>query len=159
MRIKHRCGNVLRSMLAAALAAIAATVPADHSTQHKVVDGVDIYVGIVPAEMVKGHPKEHPEGEMHGGLPAGKYRYHVAIALFEQASGKRITRAEVRAMVRESGYPGPQKRLESMLINGNVSYGNYFIFGPASYRIEMEIRRPGAAGVIFVDFESPQVRG
>ena len=46
-----------------------------------------------------------------------------------------------------------------MLINGTVSYGNYFILGPASYRIEMQIRRPGAAGGILVDFESPQVRG
>ncbi len=159
MLLKHRSGTVLRSMLAAALAAITVAVPADHSAQHKVVDGVEIYVGIVPAEMVQGHPKEHPESEMHGGIPAGKYRYHVAVALFDQASGKRITGAEVKAKVGEPGYTGPQKRLESMLINSTVSYGNYFILGPASYRIEMQIRRPGVPGVILVDFESPQVRG
>lgn len=159
MLFKHRSGSVLRSMLAGVLAVIAAAVPADHSAQHKVMDGVEIYVGIVPAEMVQGHPKEHPESEMHGGIPAGKYRYHVVVALFDQASGKRITGAEVKARVVEPGYTGPQKRLESMLINGNVSYGNYFILGPASYSIEMQIRRPGAAGAILVDFESPQVRG
>lgn len=159
MLLKHRSGNVMRGMLAGVLAAVAVVVLADHSSQHKVMDGVEIYVGIVPAEMVQGHPKEHPESEMHGGIPAGKYRYHVVVSLFDQASGKRITGAEVKAKVGEPGYTGPQKHLESMLINGSVSYGNYFILGPASYRIEMEIRRPGVKGVIFVDFESPQVRG
>ena len=37
----------------------------------KVADGVTIYLGVVPAEVVLGHPAEHPEGGMHKGGPAG----------------------------------------------------------------------------------------
>ena len=37
----------------------------------KVVDGVTIYIGILPAEMIRGYPKEGPEGAMHGGVPRG----------------------------------------------------------------------------------------
>lgn len=53
--------------LLASLAAIPAVSAAATASERGVVDGVAVYLGIVPAEIVRGHPREHPEGEMHGG--------------------------------------------------------------------------------------------
>jgi len=59
--------------------------------QRKVVDGVEIYLGVLPVEMDRGYPKEHAESSMHNGLVSGVEQYHVLIALFESNTGKRIT--------------------------------------------------------------------
>ncbi len=56
----------------------------------QVVDGVAIYLGVMPAQIVQGHPKEHPEVGMHGGAPTRGDRVHVVVALFDNATGGRI---------------------------------------------------------------------
>ena len=70
------------TFLLASLAAFPAVSAAASANEHVVVDGVSIYLGIVPAEIVGGHPREHAESEMHGGPPAGKHVYHLIIAVF-----------------------------------------------------------------------------
>ena len=142
----------------AALTASAAFA-ADTAT-HKVVHGVAIYLGVLPAEMILGHPKSHTEAEMHGGVPAGQHQQHVVVALFDQASGKRISGAKVSARVHEINLAGTQKKLEPMLIAGTVSYGNYFNMPAANnpYRIRVLIELPGVAGVIEAQFDYQHAR-
>ena len=132
---------------------------ADNAT-HKVVHGVAIYLGVLPAEMILGHPKPHTEAEMHGGVPAGQHQQHVVVALFDQASGKRISGAKVSARVHEINLAGTQKKLEPMLIAGTISYGNYFNIPSTSnpYRIRVLIELPGVAGVIETEFEYQHAR-
>ena len=153
----------LKTFLRAALAGIAALLLtaafAADSSQHKVVHGVAIYLGVFPAEMILGHPKPHVEAEMHGGVPAGQHQYHVVVALFDNATGKRITGARVKANVSEIGLSRAQKKLEPMLIAGTVSYGNYFNM-PATnnpYRIQVRIELPGVAGAIEAQFDYQHV--
>ncbi|MDD4904620.1 MAG: hypothetical protein PHD39_00480 [Methylobacter tundripaludum] len=55
--------------------------------QRKVVDGVEIYLGVLPVEMVRGHPKEHAESSMHSGLASCAEQYHMLIALFDSNTG------------------------------------------------------------------------
>ena len=50
----------------------------------QVVDGVAIYFGVMPAELVRGHPREHPESGMHGDPPVGES--HLLVALFDERS-------------------------------------------------------------------------
>lgn len=120
----------------------------------KVVSGITIYLGVVPAEVVQGYPKQHPEGEMHGGVPTGRDRYHVTVALFDHATGQRITNADVSATVREIGLGGATKKLGAMAINGTITYGNYFEMpSSGTYRIQIEIRRPGVASAIRTEFD------
>lgn len=141
-----------------ALAASAAFA-ADTAT-HKVVHGVAIYLGVLPAEMILGHPKSHSEAEMHGGVPAGQHQQHVVVALFDAATGKRIGGAKVSARVHEINLAGTQKKLEPMLIAGTVSYGNYFNM-PATnnpYRINVRIELPGVADVIEAQFDYQHAR-
>lgn len=154
----------LKTFLRAALAGIAALLltaaSAADSSQHKVVHGVAIYLGVFPAEMILGHPKPHTEAEMHGGVPAGQHQQHVVVALFKNATGKRISGAKVSAQVHEINFAGAQKKLEPMLIAGTVSYGNYFNM-PATnnpYRIRVRIELPGVDGVIEAQFDYQHAR-
>lgn len=154
----------LKTFLRAALAGIAvllltAAFAAD-SSQHKVVHGVAIYLGVFPAEMVLGHPRAHTEAQMHGGVPAGQHQQHVVVALFDNVTGKRISGAKVSARVHEINLAGAQKKLEPMLIAGTVSYGNYFNM-PATnnpYRIQVRIELPGVADVIEAQFDYQHAR-
>jgi len=149
------CAAVLSIAALAASAAFAAD-----SATHKVVHGVAIYLGVLPAEMILGHPKPHTEAEMHGGVPAGQHQHHVVVALFDNASGKRISGAKVSARVHEINLAGTQKKLEPMLIAGTVSYGNYFNMPVTSnpYRIRVLIELPGVAGVIEAQFDYQHAR-
>lgn len=139
-------GGILTLFLTGAFAANVAT--------HKVVNGVDIYLGVLPSEMILGHPHSHTEPGMHGGVPAGEHRFHVMVALFDATTGKRITGAQVKATVSELALSGTEKTLEPMLIADTISYGNYFIMsGTGIYRIKVQVRRSGVAQAIEAEFE------
>lgn len=113
-------------------------------THSQVVDGVAVYFGMLPAELVRGHPREHPEGTMHGGAPVGES--HLTVAVFEAKTGQRIADAEVTAHITGDRGLTVQKRLDLMVIAGSATYGNYFSMpGSGPYRIEVRIRPPGKA--------------
>ncbi len=129
----------------------AAPVPAD---QPQTVDGMTVYVGVLPAAMVSGHPPEHPEEAMHGGVPRGKHQFHLLVALFDAGSGERITGAQIEAGVAEIGLSGTRRRLEPMAIAGTETYGGYFeLDGDNPFRIALEIRRPDATRASRAEFE------
>lgn len=140
-------------LLLIALGMLARVSVATNVENHKVVDGVAIYVGIMPAEMIQGHPQEHAEREMHGGVPSGAHRDHLIVALFDNATGKRISDVQVTATVEEIGLAGKTKKLEPMKIAGTITYGNYFDMPSRNiYRILVQIRRPESAGAIKAEF-------
>ena len=134
------CVTRPRWLLAGLLLLVPAIVAAGGYRQ--VVGGVAVYFGMMPAELVRGHPQEHPEGQMHGGVPVGEN--HIMVALFEGKTGKRITRAEVTATITGPGNFKAEKKLEPMIIAGAATFGNYFnMLGPGPYRIALRIRTPG----------------
>lgn len=120
---------------------VAGPVAAAQSNSRQVVDGVALYFGLLPAELVRGHAPEHPERGMHGGVAVGEN--HVLIALFDDKTGKRIDRAEVTATVTGPERLKSSKRLEPMTVAGALTYGNYFyLTGPGPYRIAIRVRLP-----------------
>lgn len=139
----------------AALVMAAGLVLAANSGQRQIADGMDIYLGVMPAEIVRGHPKAHSESAMHGGMPPSKGYHHVIVSLFDSQSGNRITDAEVTAKVEEPGHlERSEKALESMTIAGTLTYGNYFRMpGKGPYLISLEIRRPGSPRVVEAKFD------
>ena len=150
---------VAETILAVLLAVTAGTVGASDTGQRQVVQGVEIYFGMLPSEIFHGHPKEHPEGTMHGGVPATANSYHLLVALFDRATGKRIGDAEITAWVSESDKQGAHRKLEPMLMAGVASYGNFFDMpSPGPYRIHVQIRRPGISGVIEAEFDYLRAR-
>lgn len=127
---------------------------ADTTGEGKTVGNVIIYMGLLPAEMIRGHPNQHPEATMHGGMPGGTGEYHLVIALFNARNGQRISNAEVWARVSEVGLAGEEQKLEPMLIAGTETYGNFVrMVGAAQFRISLRIRIPGEADEIKAEFD------
>ncbi|MEW6332188.1 MAG: iron transporter [Pseudomonadota bacterium] len=134
-RGKYRFARMVAVFLLLAVTAAGA------ASYQQVADGVAIYFGILPAELVRGHPPGHPEGGMHGGVPVGEN--HITIALFDDKTGARITRARVTATITGPDSFKATKKLEPMTIAGSVTYGNYFSMpGPGPYRIVLHIQAP-----------------
>ena len=79
---------------------------------------------------------------------------HLVVALFDRQSGARVADAEVEATVTLLGGASVRKRLQPMAIADQPSYGQFFSMSvPGLYRIRLEARRPGAAGVAYAEFE------
>jgi hypothetical protein len=147
--------RVLGAIAALAVGLMLATeIPAQSPDLSKTVDGVTFYLGVIPAEIVRDHPVEHPESAMHGAPPKGARFRHVVIALFDSKTGKRITDAQVRARVEQLGLTAERKVLEPMQIAGTTSYGNYFAMpGPASYAITLFVKRNRAQHEVQARFD------
>ena len=115
--------------------------------------GLTAYLGVMPAEIVKGHPSSHPEGTMHGGTPIGAHEYHVVVAIFDAGSGARISDARETAKVSGLGLSGPEKALEPMAIANTITYGGFFeLPGADLYTVSVTVRRPGAQARVILDF-------
>ena len=64
----------------------------------KTAGGLSVYLGVMPAEIVKGLPSASTtERPMHGGIPKGAHEYHFVAAVFDAASSARVSDAVVTA--------------------------------------------------------------
>jgi hypothetical protein len=145
---------VLQVIAAISPLCVVAQAFAQDTAPYKIAGGLAVYLGIVSAEVIEGHPRGHPEAEMHGSVPSGRHVHHVMVAVFDDASGRRITDAVVTASVAGVGLAGTKQTLEPMTIADALTYGAYFALpGRDRYRIRIEITRPGAAGPVRVEFE------
>ena len=147
----------LAAFLLIALLAFSGTANAEKIykfTDNPTVGNVVVYVGLLPAEMIRGHAAEHPEAIMHGGVPKGIGVFHVVVALFDAKTGQRITNADLTARVGDVGLAGQEKKLDPMEIAGTETYGNYFpMVGAGPFRISLTIRVPGQSQDLKVVFE------
>lgn len=112
--------------------ATAAPAPAPADPHRKVVDGMEIFLGIAPA---------------------GKGSYHINISLRDAASQAPIRDAAVEARV-ANALGGTSKKLEAKTFNGQAGYVNDFrMEGRDAYSITAQIRRTGVARPTEVKFE------
>jgi hypothetical protein len=118
----------------------------------KTVGGLTVYLGVVPAELVKGPGPHSTERPMHGGAPRGSHEHHIVVAVFDSATNARIEDATVTAKVSGLGLSGPQKTLEPMKIADTITYGAYFNLTADLYTIRVTVQRPGAQSVV-LDFK------
>ncbi|MGI0526700.1 hypothetical protein ABY43_21335 [Rhizobium giardinii] len=127
---------------------------ADIEAPYKRVGDLAVYLGVIPAAMLRGHDTQHPESQMHGTPPRGVHAYHIVVAVFDAESGRRIEDAQVAAIVSGLGHVGRISiRLEPMVIAGTVTYGNFVaLSGIDRYTIAVEIRRTGHPTPQHVDF-------
>lgn len=117
----------------------------------KTAGGMTVYVGVVPAEIVKGSGKEPP---MHGGVPRGAHQYHLVAAVFDAAGGARVADAAVNAQISGIGLSGEKKKLEPMEIANTTSYGGFFdLPGRDLYTIRLTIERPGQPRPVDMEFK------
>jgi hypothetical protein len=121
-------------------------VPAAETGQVAHINDMDVFYGVIPAEIIRGHSAGHTERKMHGGVPRGTGQHHLIVSLFEVKTGKRIENARVSARIGEAGLAPQSRPLERMQLAGTVTYGNFFTMSsPGPYRIEVKIRPHGGA--------------
>lgn len=110
------------------------------SEMSKRVGDYRLVFNVIPSILFMDHPKTHPVREMHGGI-AGIPKYHLMLTIFDAKTGKRVKSASVVAKVYFSSGQVNKKKLEAMLLNGALNYGNYFsISNNDSVKVEFEIR-------------------
>lgn len=139
-------GSFLARIFGLALASgvlLGNTSAAAQTDYRKVVGGFSIYLGIVPAEIVKGHAQPHPEATMHGGAKTAGDTHHIMVSIINDRSGKQVSDAAVEARVGEIGLSSVKKKMEPMRIADSMTYGNYFpMAGRGPFKIDVEIWLP-----------------
>jgi cytochrome c5 len=130
-----------------------AAKPGKTDRNHISVGGMEIFLGLVPAESLRAYPKDSVERTMHGGVPRGAGYYHVNVSLFDSANNAPVTDARVDMQVEQVGLTRESKTLEPIPI-GASSYGHYFrMLKKTPYLITVRVRTPGASGTIEARFE------
>ena len=114
----------------------------------KTAGGVTVYLGVVPAEIVKGLPASSSDAErpMHGHVPKGPHEYHLVAAVFDAVTGARVSDAAVTAEVSSVGLTGSKRRLEPMQIAGTTTYGGFVdLPGFDLYTVKLIVERSGVS--------------
>jgi hypothetical protein len=119
-----------------------------HDDYMRTAGGLTVYLGVMPAEIIKGQPK------MHGGAPTGPHEQHIVVAIFDAASAARVSDATVTAKVSGLGLSGSEMTLEPMNIVNTITYGGFFdLPGVDLYTIAVSVRRPGSRQPVVFDFK------
>ncbi len=114
---------------------------------HRLVGGIDVYLGFARAESLLRYSEGSPERTMHGGVPRGTGYYHLNVSLLDNASNGPINGARVEARLEQPGLSGETKPLEAMDPYA-ASYGNYFrVRERGLHTIIVRIRAPGSGEV------------
>jgi len=132
---------------------------AKHSHQHIKAMGLDVYLAVMPAEMIGGHQKDHPESQMHQENRLDTTaQFHISVGVIEEKSGYRVEDLLISARIITNNYRGPSKLLENMMMSGKHSYGNYFLIpGSGAYQVEVKIQHKNREDALIVTFEQVQV--
>jgi hypothetical protein len=151
--LKRNLGFALATLCLFAISWSSMAVAAD-DVPYKLAGGLAVYIGVVPAEIVKGHPSGHTEKTMHGGAPRGAHQYHLVAAIFDAASRARVSDATVTAQISGIGLSGTKKKLDPMEIASTVTYGGFFnLPGRDLYTIGLTIDRPGQPKPVSLEFK------
>jgi hypothetical protein len=150
-QVREYRGSVFSFLAAALWLGFVSLGPAsaEENENYKVAQGLGVYLGILPAGMVKG-----PKAIMHGGAPRGQHEYHIIIAVFDAATSERVENAKVTATVSGLGHVGQNTlELEPMAIAGTVTYGGFVdLRGNDRYDIAVDISVPGRNAPVRVSF-------
>jgi len=121
---------------------------------HKSIEGMEIFLGVLPAESLRTrNAGADAEKKMYGGIPSGKGYFLVNVTLRDSGTKAEIKDAQIEARVANL-MTGETRKLEVALINNTVSYGNYFQMpGKAPYTVTLQIRKAGAARAIEAKFD------
>ncbi len=129
------------AMLSIALLAWTATAATDYE---KHAEGLAVYMGVLPAQVLRGKANTDHLATMHGGLPRGSGSHHVVISIFEERTQRQLADATVEASVGSPGLAETRRVLEPMKIADTTTYGNFFpMSGAGPFVVRVTIRRPG----------------
>jgi hypothetical protein len=111
----------------------------------RTVDGLTVYLGVVPAAVTRAHPPGHTERTMHGGMARpGMHDVHLLVAVFNKTTGERLSNVAVTARIHGTNRNRWTVPLTPMTVNGALTYGGYTSLGlEQDVMISLDIKRPG----------------
>ena len=120
----------------------------------KVVHGTEIYLGLLPAEVLRSYPKASVERSMHGGVPSGSGYYHVNVSVLDSAKAP-VPGASVEVKVDErGGFSSETKTLEPITFNNVPSYGGYVrLKSKTPYQLTVKVKTPTSPQPIEARFD------
>ncbi len=146
-------------VLAAFLILVPAVALSDHIGRSQVVGGMTVFMGLVPVGAIRDNPNAYPEHELRK-LPSGANMYLVTLALFDNATGQRITDAAITASVAPLAFAGSRKPLDPAAVDGKITYCAYFRIRPRDiYAIKADIRLSGSTTTQRAEFVLQPHRG
>lgn len=127
---------------------------AEGDPSHKRAGGMEIYLGVMPADALRtGHGGTEAGKKMYGGVPSGDGYFLVNVTLRDSKTKAAINDAQIEARVANL-MSGETRKLEVATINNGVSYGNYFRMpGKDPYTVTLQIRKAGAAAPVEVKYD------
>ena len=129
-----------------------ASPAAASDSRHKLVEGTDIYLGVLPAEAMRAR-QSGADSKAQREIPSGKGYFLVSVVLRDSGSKAEIKDAQVEARVANL-MTGETRKLEAVSLNDTVSYSNYFQMpGRDPFTVTLQIRKPGAATAIEARFD------
>ncbi len=102
-------GVLFGALFVCSLAIFSATASAGHFGQTKTVAGVVIYLGVVPAVVLRQHPDDYPAHEV-SKVPSGSHVHHVMLVLFEDPGGAPPSSPRTLRRWPSAGRPGRSTR-------------------------------------------------
>ena len=131
--------------IAASSLALAAPAGAGVVDGVKTIDGLTVYLGVVPAAVTRAHPPQHTERTMHGGMARpGIHDVHLVVAVFNKTTGERLRNVTVTARIHGTNRNRWTVPLSPMTVNGALTYGGYTNLGAEEdVMISIDIKRPG----------------
>lgn len=132
--------------IAAASLALAAPAGAGVVDGVKTVDGLTVYLGVVPAAVTRAHAPRHTESTMHGGAAVRRsiHDVHLLVAVFNSANGQRLRNIAVTARIHGTNLNRWTVPLTPMTVNGSLTYGGYTNLGAEEdVMISVDVWRPG----------------
>lgn len=109
----------------------------------KTVDDLKVYLGVVPAALVRGHKAELMTA-VHGGLPANSiHNMHLLVAVFNKDTGARLRGIRVVARIHGTNQNRWSVALKPMTVNGALTFGGYTNLGAEEdVMISVDVIRP-----------------
>lgn len=110
---------------------------------------IGIHLGVLSTEDLRDRfEPDSREARAYGAGPETNNSYLVTVAAIDQASGRRIEDAIVKATVSQQGLSGTTKTLKPASFGGAVTFGNYFRMPKSGmYWIDITVERPGVSGL------------
>lgn len=144
---------IVIALVSSVTALVSSAAATDCCGQTVVADGVLIYLGVMPSNVLRNDPGHYGDHNEQCPVPGGGDNHHVLIALFDQLTGERIVDADVYVRVSSLGLVGPRKHFGAVDVDGAVTYCNYFDM-PATdrYDVKIEIKRVESPEVIHAKF-------
>ena len=125
---------------------------ASDSNWHAETKSYNVYLGVVPASVIKNNPLLiDREKTLHGGTHnTSSASQHIMVSIFTKSGNKRVQNATAIAKVKNKKLLGRlkiQKPLEKMRTSGTTTYGNYFELPKnGKYDVEVDIYQSNKNG-------------